>query len=77
MKKTLIALVFTVMVLGYGQIVYGGEGHDAGYEWAQEHDITDVDYSNGNSESFNEGVRQYAEERQEEEANENENGEDE
>ena len=66
MRKALIALVFTVLVLSYGQIAYGGEGHDAGYEWAQEHDITDVDYNNGNSDSFNEGVRQYAEENQEE-----------
>ncbi len=71
MKKTLIVLVFIVAILNYGQIAYGGEGHDAGYEWAQEHDITDVSYDNGNSESFNEGVRQYAEERQEEEAGEN------
>ena len=71
MKQILIALIFTIIVLSYGQIVYGGEGHDAGYEWAQEHDITDVGYDNGNSESFNEGVRQYAEERQ------NENGENE
>ena len=42
-----------------------GEGHDAGYEWAEENDITDVDYDEGNSESFNEGVREYAEEQAE------------
>lgn len=42
--------------------LFAGEGHDAGYEWAQEHDITDTDYSDGNSDSFNEGVREYAEE---------------
>lgn len=36
-------------------------GHNAGYEWAQEHDIQDTSYDNGNSESFNEGVRDYAE----------------
>lgn len=77
MKKVLIALIFTATVLSYGQIVYGGEGHDAGYEWAQEHDIRDVSYDNGNSESFNEGVRQYAEEKQAEEARKNENGRDE
>ncbi len=77
MKKIFLGLVFIGIALSYGQVVYGGEGHDAGYEWAQEHDITDVGYDDGNSESFNEGVRQYAEERQEEEATENENGEDE
>ena len=68
MRKILITLVFIVAALSYGQIAYAGEGHDAGYEWAQEHDITDTSYSNGNSESFNEGVRQYAEEQQEEES---------
>ncbi len=71
MKKIFLSLVFMVIALCYGQIAYGGEGHDAGYEWAQEHDITDVGYDNGNSESFNEGVRQYAEERQAEEVDEN------
>ena len=77
MRKTLIVSIFIATVLSYGQIAYGGDGHDAGYEWAQEHDITDVGYDNGNSESFNEGVRQYADESQEEEADENQNGEDE
>ena len=43
---------------------FAGEGHDAGYRWAEQYDIQDTGYSNGNSESFNEGVRQYAEERQ-------------
>jgi len=41
-----------------------GSGYGAGYEWAQANGITDPDYSNGNSESFNEGVREYAEENQ-------------
>ena len=50
-----------------------GEGHDAGYEWAEQHDITDVNYDNGNSESFNEGVREYAEEQAEEDENNEEN----
>ena len=38
----------------------------AGYEWAELHDITDANYDNGNSDSFNEGVREYAEEHQDE-----------
>lgn len=37
-------------------------GHEAGYQWGEDNDICDVDYDNGNSESFNEGVRAYAEE---------------
>lgn len=36
-------------------------GHDAGYEWGEENEICDTDYDNGNSESFNEGVRAWAE----------------
>ncbi len=71
MKIALTVLISIVVAFGGGQITYAGEGHDAGYEWAQEHDITDTSYDNGNSESFNEGVRQYAEENQEEETNEN------
>ena len=54
---------------------YAGEGHDAGYEWAEKYDIRDENYSNGNSESFNEGVREYAEEMQEQEKGEEENEE--
>jgi hypothetical protein len=36
-------------------------GHSAGYEWGSDNDICDTEYDNGNSESFNEGVREYAE----------------
>lgn len=39
-----------------------GSGHAAGYNWGEQHDICDTEYDNGNSESFNEGVREYAEE---------------
>ncbi len=46
---------------------FAGSGHDAGYQWAAEHGIDDPDYDDGNSESFNEGVREYAEEQSEEE----------
>ena len=37
-------------------------GHDAGYQWAEEHGIDDPDDCSGNSESFIEGCRAYAEE---------------
>ena len=37
-------------------------GHDAGYAWAEEHDITDPDQCGGKSWSFVEGCRAYAEE---------------
>lgn len=37
-------------------------GHEAGYEWAEEHGITDSDDCGGNSQSFIEGCQSYAEE---------------
>jgi hypothetical protein len=37
-------------------------GHEAGYEWAQDHDIDDPDDCDGKSASFIEGCRSYAEE---------------
>lgn len=41
-------------------------GHDAGYEWAEEREITDPDDCGGNSQSFIEGCEAYAEAYQEE-----------
>jgi hypothetical protein len=37
-------------------------GHEAGYQWAEDHDIDDPDDCGGNSESFIEGCKAYAEE---------------
>lgn len=37
-------------------------GHEAGYEWAMDNDVCDEYFDGGNSESFAEGVRSYAEE---------------
>jgi hypothetical protein len=37
-------------------------GHDAGYEWAQENEITDPNDCDGNNNSFIEGCRAYGEE---------------
>ena len=72
--KVSVRLFLFVIFVGLGLIVvskaWAGDGHDAGYEWAQEHDIRDTGYDNGNSDSFNEGVREYAEEMQEEEPEE-------
>lgn len=39
-------------------------GHEAGYEWAKQHDITDPDDCGGKSQSFIEGCVSYAEEQQ-------------
>jgi hypothetical protein len=40
------------------------EGHEAGYSWAEQQGIDDPDDCEGNSESFIEGCRAYAEEQQ-------------
>lgn len=40
--------------------VAGGEGHRKGWEWGEMHDTKDTRYANGNSASFNAGVRAYA-----------------
>jgi cytoskeletal protein RodZ len=37
-------------------------GHEAGYRWAEEHDIDDPDKCGGKSQSFIEGCRAWAEE---------------
>lgn len=37
-------------------------GHEAGYEWAEQNDITDPDDCDGNSQSFIEGCQAWAEE---------------
>lgn len=37
-------------------------GHSAGYDWAEENEVCDDSFDGGNSESFAEGVREYAEE---------------
>lgn len=39
-------------------------GHDAGYQWAEAHDIETPDDCSGNSQSFIEGCEQYAQELQ-------------
>jgi len=35
-------------------------GHDAGFEWAREHDVTDATECSGDSQSFVEGCEAYA-----------------
>ena len=64
MKKVITLGIFLVGLLVSVIPAFAGEGHDAGYRWAAKHGITDTSYNNGNSNSFNEGVRQYASEHQ-------------
>src|SRR5580765_7279602 len=39
-------------------------GHQAGYDWAEKHEITDEDNCGGNSESFIEGCKAYVREQE-------------
>jgi hypothetical protein len=39
-------------------------GHEAGYDWAEENEVTYTDDCGGNSDSFVEGCEEYAEEQQ-------------
>lgn len=48
-------------VMGTDECTYDCSGHEAGWVWADEHRICDIEYSNGGSESFNEGVREWTE----------------
>lgn len=54
---------------GYG-CTQDCSGHDAGYQWAEDNDVTDPNDCGGKSWSFEEGCRSFAEERQEAEAEE-------
>jgi hypothetical protein len=40
-------------------------GHEAGYQWAEQHGISDPDDCSGDSQSFVEGCRAYAKEQRE------------
>ena len=48
-------------VMGTDECTYDCSGHEAGWAWAEEHKICDDGYSNGGSESFNVGVREWTE----------------
>lgn len=58
-------------VVGYSDRTYKGyactidcSGHEAGYAWAEEHDIDEPDDCGGNSNSFIVGCQAYVEEQQ-------------
>lgn len=64
----LIVSVMWMLGTAHGQTFHGDDctedcsGHEAGYEWAEDNDIDDVDDCSGNSNSFNEGCESYVEE---------------
>lgn len=47
-------------VSGSADCTEGCEGHDAGFEWAKEHGVTDQSECDGDSQSFIEGCQSYA-----------------
>lgn len=47
-------------VAGSADCTEGCEGHDAGFEWAKEHGVTDPSECGGDSQSFVEGCQSYA-----------------
>ena len=49
-------------VMGVGECTEDCSGHNAGWEWAKEHQVFDPDDCSGNSDSFIEGCKAYGEE---------------
>lgn len=70
--KAFAAAIALVGCVGAGSVSadsFGGNaclgdcsGHQAGYQWAQQHDIEDESSCSVNSNSFNEGCRTFIEE---------------
>jgi len=62
MKKRTGWVIAIVVMLGLGAVsmAYANEGYEAGRQWAAKMGVIDDDYSDGPSEDFNQGVRQYA-----------------
>jgi hypothetical protein len=78
MKCIVISSFLTIGMLpstGYCQDFHGYactqdcSGHEAGYEWAERHDVTDPDDCGGTSRSFIEGCRAYAVEHEDDRIN--------
>lgn len=59
--ETLMFLHMSKNMSGYNGTAVGS-GHDAGYEWAEENGIDNIDDCGGNSDSFIEGCQSYVEE---------------
>jgi len=69
MKRLLIVVVLSFYACSLHAATFKGyqctddcSGHKAGYEWAEDNQITDPDDCGGNSNSFIEGCMAYAEE---------------
>ncbi|CRM40707.1 MULTISPECIES: hypothetical protein [Pseudomonas] len=59
MRPLLIACLFAGII---ASPAFAGEGHDAGYQWAEDNDIDDTSSCSTPSSSFNQGCEDYVEE---------------
>lgn len=59
MRKLLIACLFAGIIVSPA---FAGEGHDAGYQWAEDNEIDDTSSCSTASSSFNAGCEEYVEE---------------
>ena len=62
LSKLLIISLLSFGAFSTVSLASAGEGHDAGYEWAEENDIDDAGDCDTPSNSFNEGCEEYVEE---------------
>lgn len=58
LKLVLITLLLSI----FPHIAQAGEGHDAGYQWAEDNEIDDTSSCSTPSSSFNAGCEEYVEE---------------
>ncbi|MDP3919252.1 MAG: hypothetical protein Q8R76_00375 [Candidatus Omnitrophota bacterium] len=63
MRAFSLLMLVAVLVFGSVSVGYAADAYDEGYVWAEENDVTDINYNEGSSDDFNEGVRDYVAER--------------
>lgn len=56
------ALIVAILLSLTSHSILAGEGHEAGYQWAEDNDIDDTSSCSTPSSSFNQGCEDYVEE---------------
>lgn len=74
--KLILLSLLSISALCTTHFALAGEGHDAGYEWAEENDIDDTSDCDTPSNSFNEGCEEYVDENDSSEEDEDEDEDD-
>jgi hypothetical protein len=54
-------LIVAILLSTTSHSILAGEGHDAGYQWAEDNDIDDTSSCSTPSPSFNQGCEDYVE----------------